>query len=237
MTVMAGGNGRVLDPGDDPRRPTARLAKDVWVLGGGRAAPVIVAPPLPQVDLVSSVPTRAADALFWVGRAAERAEAIAKTARVDRVAPPAGPVAGLVRRRPLGAPDGARAARRARRPARRRAAAPAGRSSPSTPSCPAATRAVAERLNALLADAATVGEYLSVTTGRVLGQHGRVARRAERRLRPDRRARRHDRRPGGVRRAVEREHRARPGVALRRHRPAHRAGARRARARRLVPAR
>ena len=31
---------------------------------------------------MSSVPTRAADALFWVGRAAERAEAIAKTARV-----------------------------------------------------------------------------------------------------------------------------------------------------------
>ena len=82
VTVMAGGNGRVLDAGDDPRRPTARLAKDVWVLGAARAAPVIVAPPLPQVDLGSSVPTRAADALFWVGRAAERAEAIAKTARV-----------------------------------------------------------------------------------------------------------------------------------------------------------
>ena len=81
---MAGGNGRVLAAGDDPRRPTARLAKDVWVLGAGRAAPVIVAPPLPQVDLGSSVPTRAADALFWVGRAAERAEAIARTARVDR---------------------------------------------------------------------------------------------------------------------------------------------------------
>ena len=32
-----------------------------------------------------------------------------------------------------------------------------------------ATRAVADRVNALLADAATVGEYLSVTTGRVLG--------------------------------------------------------------------
>ena len=32
-----------------------------------------------------------------------------------------------------------------------------------------ATRAVAERLNSLLADGATVGEYLSVTTGRVFG--------------------------------------------------------------------
>ena len=81
ITVMAGGNGRVLDDGDDPRRPTARLAKDVWVLGADRAAPIVVAP-LPQVDLVSSVPTRAADAMFWLGRAAERAEAIAKTTRV-----------------------------------------------------------------------------------------------------------------------------------------------------------
>ena len=35
VTVMAGGNGRVLAPGDDPRRPTAQLAKDVWVLGAG----------------------------------------------------------------------------------------------------------------------------------------------------------------------------------------------------------
>ena len=38
--------------------------------------------PLPQVDLAQSVPTRAADALFWAGRAAERAEAIARTLRV-----------------------------------------------------------------------------------------------------------------------------------------------------------
>ena len=82
VTVMAGGNGRVLAPGDDPRAPTAHVAKDVWVLGADRAAPVIVAPHLPQVDLATSVPTRAADALFWMGRAAERAEAIARTVRV-----------------------------------------------------------------------------------------------------------------------------------------------------------
>ena len=30
---MPGGNGRVLAPGDDPRSPTAHLAKDVWVVG------------------------------------------------------------------------------------------------------------------------------------------------------------------------------------------------------------
>ena len=49
-------------------------------------------PPLPQVDLAASVPTRAADALFWMGRAAERAEAIARTLRV---------VAGRRRQDPL----------------------------------------------------------------------------------------------------------------------------------------
>ena len=89
--VMPGGNGRVLEPGDDPARPTARLVKDVWVLGrrkplaGGRHAP------LPQVDLARSVPTRAADALFWMGRSAERAEAIARTLRVVAGPPTPGP--------------------------------------------------------------------------------------------------------------------------------------------------
>lgn len=82
VTVMAGGNGRVLAPGDDPRRPSAHLAKDVWVLGASRAAPVLVAPHLPQVDLATSVPTRAADALYWLGRSAERVEGIARTLRV-----------------------------------------------------------------------------------------------------------------------------------------------------------
>ncbi|MFV0306296.1 MAG: circularly permuted type 2 ATP-grasp protein [Desertimonas sp.] len=82
VTVMAGGNGRVLAPADDPRRPSAHLAKDVWVLGAGRTAPVMVAPHLPQVDLATSVPTRAADALYWLGRSAERVEAIARTVRV-----------------------------------------------------------------------------------------------------------------------------------------------------------
>lgn len=168
VTVMAGGNGRVLDAGDDPRRPTARLAKDVWVLGAARAAPVIVAPALPQVDLGSSVPTRAAVALFWVGRAAERAEAIAKTARV---------IASRRQQDPsLASFDGGRWSRRMAfvlrvvRGATLDAEPPAGRPILALDSELAdATRAVADRLNALLADAATVGEYLSVTTGRVLG--------------------------------------------------------------------
>ena len=81
VTVVPGGNGRVLAPGDDPRRPSARTVKDVWVLDASLSLPPVVTP-LPQVDLAASVPTRAADALFWMGRAAERAEAIARTLRV-----------------------------------------------------------------------------------------------------------------------------------------------------------
>ena len=80
VSVMVGGNGRVLAPGDAPRRPTARVAKDVWVVGGGRVVHRV--PALPQVDLAASVPTRVADAMYWLGRSAERAEAIARTAVV-----------------------------------------------------------------------------------------------------------------------------------------------------------
>ncbi|HEU4841171.1 MAG TPA: circularly permuted type 2 ATP-grasp protein, partial [Ilumatobacteraceae bacterium] len=166
VTVMAGGNGRVLSDGDDPRRPTARLAKDVWVLGADRAAPPVVAP-LPQVDLVSSVPTRAADAMFWLGRAAERAEAVAKTARV---------VASRRQTDPsLATYDGGRWARRMAhvlRVVRGEAldvAAVDGRPIVVLDAeLVAATRAVSERLTAVLAEAGTVAEYLSVTAGRVL---------------------------------------------------------------------
>lgn len=84
VTVMPGGVGRVLAPGDDPVEPTAQLVKDVWVVGATQPRlPVTVihrAPP--QVDFGSSIPRRAADALFWLGRAAERAETAARAARV-----------------------------------------------------------------------------------------------------------------------------------------------------------
>lgn len=166
VVVMAGGNGRVLDDGDDPRRPTARLAKDVWVLGADRAVPPMVAP-LPQVDLVASVPTRAADAMFWLGRAAERAEAIAKTARV---------VASRRQTDPsLATFDGGRWARRMTHVLRvvrgepRDIGAAEGRPIVVLDEeLRAATRAVSERLTTLLAEATTVSEYLSITAGRVL---------------------------------------------------------------------
>lgn len=81
ITVVPGGSGRVLGEGDDPRIPTPCVAKDLWILG--HAEPfVVTAPTAPQVDLIASVPTRAADSLYWLGRAAERAEALARVLRV-----------------------------------------------------------------------------------------------------------------------------------------------------------
>jgi uncharacterized circularly permuted ATP-grasp superfamily protein/uncharacterized alpha-E superfamily protein len=173
ITVMAGGNGRVLAPGDDPAAPSAQVAKDVWVLGADRAAPVIVAPHLPQVDLARSVPTRAADALFWMRRAAERAEAIARTARTITARRQQDPAlvhhadgrwarrmgAALRTVAAFGSPEGAGAG------------PPPAVSRPATMlhrELAAAAVALGEQLDALVAEAATVGEYLSGTTNRVL---------------------------------------------------------------------
>ncbi len=117
VTVVPGGNGRVLAPGDDPRHPTAHLAKDVWVIGTSKTLPLIVAP-LPQVDLAQSVPTRAADALFWAGRAAERAEAIARTLRAVSARRRQDPTLVMFEGWSLVAPHDGRAARGPRAPTR-----------------------------------------------------------------------------------------------------------------------
>ena len=79
IEVMQGASARVLAPGDDPELSTAATAKDVWVVGGTVAPPSLSRRrPLPQVDLIASVPTRAAEALFWAGRALERAELLTR---------------------------------------------------------------------------------------------------------------------------------------------------------------
>lgn len=172
VTVVPGGNGRVLAAGDDPRHPSAHLAKDVWVVGSSRTLPLVVAP-LPQVDLAQSVPTRAADALFWAGRAAERAESIARTIRV---------VAARRRQDPtLVAFDGARWARQMATALRvvRRAR---GRTEPSPPGATvdldvelrAASKALVERLRTFVAEAATVGEFLPSNTSRILNRLAKV---------------------------------------------------------------
>ncbi|MEZ5249330.1 MAG: circularly permuted type 2 ATP-grasp protein [Ilumatobacteraceae bacterium] len=82
VTAMDGGVGRVLAPGDDPRLPTARVVKDVWVVGGPAPTRLVTRSVQTRVDFGASVPKRAADALYWMGRAAERAEVVARTTRL-----------------------------------------------------------------------------------------------------------------------------------------------------------
>jgi uncharacterized alpha-E superfamily protein len=77
--VMPGGAARA---GDGLHHPLALAALDVWVpSAGGSPSPVPVAPvrpALPQVDFRASLPTRTAEALYWMGRNAERAEVLAR---------------------------------------------------------------------------------------------------------------------------------------------------------------
>ncbi|HEY3484244.1 MAG TPA: circularly permuted type 2 ATP-grasp protein, partial [Ilumatobacteraceae bacterium] len=169
VAVMPGGTGRVLAPGDHPAFPTAAAAKDVWVVG--RTLTPLVAPPLPQVDLARSVPTRAADALFWANRAAERAEAMARTIRVISSRMEQDP--GLV------ALDGGRWAARMQRvlmSVRRGRGAMSERAGlDALDDDLARTRdEVADEIGAMLTEATTVREWLSVTSGRVLERLARV---------------------------------------------------------------
>ena len=62
------------------------LGKDVWIVGGigsnRSARPLSSVAVLPQIDLRSSLPTRSAESLWWLGRNAERAEMTTRFARV-----------------------------------------------------------------------------------------------------------------------------------------------------------
>ncbi len=162
VSVMPGGTGRVLAPGDDPRLPTACLAKDVWVLGQ-TVAPVVGAR-LPQVNLGRSVPTRAADALYWTNRSAERAEAMARTMRV---------VGSRLEQDPglLSMHGGAWTSRMIRvASGARRNGHWSFEPGPMVLNTELSSLgdAVAGEIGSLLTEATTVREYLSVTTGRVL---------------------------------------------------------------------
>lgn len=165
VDVLQGGSARVLAADDDPIAPTLATAKDVWVVGGTVAPPEVRRRgPLPQVDLIASVPTRAAEALFWAGRAMERAELIARAMEVllDRtsglvdaeVAEPwvvnglemLSSVAGVAGR--VDATDADRAGA----------------------TFALAVQALANQLGSFLAEASSVREFFSVTAGRMLAR-------------------------------------------------------------------
>lgn len=175
-SVMHGASCRVLASGESPRSDSATgtataAYKDVWVLGmpAVERARTWVAPP-PQVDLAGSLPKRAADALYWLGRAIERAEAAARTART---------ISGQLEHDPslvtfsngewtLGAVALLRSAR---------ALPVASTDDPTTPlherlqrELAAVAPFVGMQLVTLVQEAGSVREYLSSTTARVLGR-------------------------------------------------------------------
>ena len=165
--VMLGGAGRVLADGDAPEWPTAHLAKDVWVVGTTGPRPVAVMAP-PQVDFGPSVPKRAADALYWLGRSAERAEVAVRAARVVGVQLDQDPMLTSVGDGGWALGAGALLAAARNEPV------------PVTPELPlnarltaslqATVSVAAQQLASLVQEASSVREYLSKTTGRVLGR-------------------------------------------------------------------
>jgi uncharacterized circularly permuted ATP-grasp superfamily protein/uncharacterized alpha-E superfamily protein len=163
IDVLQGGSARVLGPGDDPTAPTIATAKDVWVVGGTVAPPEVRRrTPLPQVDLIGSVPTRAAEALFWAGRSMERAELIARAMEVvlDRTT-------GLVAAE-VAEPwviNGLEMLARI-------SGVSVDASSPSRAgdTFTAAVDALARQLGSFLAEASSVREFFSVTAGRMLAR-------------------------------------------------------------------
>ena len=173
IVVMPGGAGRVLAPGDEPWRPTAQVVKDVWVVGAGaRSRPVRVTAP-PQVDFGGSVPKRVADALYWLGRAAERSEVTTRAARVVTAQLLQDPTlstfedgawavgVGSLLRAAQGVPS----------------AIDSYEGSPAelvADELAATCTSAAAQLAALVQEATSVREYLSTTTGRVLGRLARA---------------------------------------------------------------
>ena len=80
--VLPGGHGRLVERGVPIASRRGGTGKDVWVLDPERRDRVVAVPPMPQVDLRRSLPTRAAEAMYWTGRTAERAEMAARTVLV-----------------------------------------------------------------------------------------------------------------------------------------------------------
>ena len=169
IAVIPGGNGRIIEPHDNPTLPTPARAKDIWVLGADVAPSLITeARSAPQVDFITSVPTRAAHSLFWLGRASERAEAVARSMRVIAAAAPVATWSG----RPtpamqlLAALTGTDAPSDAAETSDSGAALTAARRK----AVDAASSSLGFHIGSMLAESASVREFLSTTTGRVLGE-------------------------------------------------------------------
>ena len=165
VEVMQGGSARVLEPGDDPWIPTSATAKDVWVVGGSVQPPRLVRRrPLPQVDLLTSVPTRAAEALFWAGRAMERAAFIARALDVvlDRTS-------GVVEAETAETWVGA-SLQMVASIAGVDARDDGGELRPASDVVAATLGALGRQLGSLLAEVSSVREYFSTTAGRVFAR-------------------------------------------------------------------
>jgi uncharacterized circularly permuted ATP-grasp superfamily protein/uncharacterized alpha-E superfamily protein len=85
VSVMPGGVGRVMRSSEPIATQQSNIGKDVWICSNTPAPnrgslPVLAT--LPQTDFGGSIPARAAEAMLWIGRYAERCEAIARTASV-----------------------------------------------------------------------------------------------------------------------------------------------------------
>jgi uncharacterized circularly permuted ATP-grasp superfamily protein/uncharacterized alpha-E superfamily protein len=86
--VMPGGLARVAAPesGAEVTMQLGARSKDVWVLSNEVVAPVSLLPSAQRAVSLSrggsELPSRAADNLYWLGRYAERAEGVARLARV-----------------------------------------------------------------------------------------------------------------------------------------------------------
>lgn len=179
-TVVPGATGRVLAAGDPPVAPTSRSSKDVWVVGA--PATVLSArrrAPQPQVDLGTSVPRRAAEALYWVGRSAERAEFAARAVRTIGSQCDLDPTLQTLAGGQWA--SGAVAVLRSVRslpPVADEPAAGAGSAAPIhhqvAVELRGAERALVDQLGTLVVEATSVREFLSTTTGRVLGRLARV---------------------------------------------------------------
>jgi uncharacterized circularly permuted ATP-grasp superfamily protein/uncharacterized alpha-E superfamily protein len=83
--AMPGGLSRVAGPGSDVSSQHGTGSKDTWVLSRGSVAKFSLLPPSHRAAPLSrggsDLPSRATDNLYWLGRYAERAEAVARLVR------------------------------------------------------------------------------------------------------------------------------------------------------------